>query len=370
MKIAILTSSRADYGIYKPLLKALHADPFFEVHMIVFGTHLMPAFGMTVEQITADGYTVDHRISTMPDDDSPMGISAGIGRIVEAFSKVWETADYDLVFALGDRFEMFAAIVSGLPFNVRFAHIHGGETTKGAIDDAFRHSITLMSSFHFASAEAYKLRIQQIIGTDEHVYDTGALGMDYLSSVELLTVDEFNLKYNIDLTLPTILSTIHPETVSFERNEALIDAYVEAMKATTDHQIVITMPNADTYGRIIRDKLQQLATARAGVFLIESFGSRDYLSCMKHCEMLIGNTSSGFYDASFFPKWVINLGDRQQGRIRTPNIIVVPFEKERIMDAIKAVSGREIPAFEPVYGQGNAAGKIIKILKDEYSTNR
>lgn len=370
MKIAVLTSSRADYGIYRPLLKALHADPFFEVHMVVFGSHLMPSFGMTVEQISADGYTIDHKISVMPDDDSPAGVSAGIGRIIEAFSKVWEISHYDLIFALGDRFEMFAAVVAGLPFNVRFAHIHGGETTKGAIDDAFRHSISLMSYIHFASAEAYKSRIQQIIGADEQVYNVGALGMDYLSSVDLVTMDEFKIKYGIDLSLPTILSTIHPETVSFERNEALIDAYVEAMEAETDHQIVITMPNADTFGMIIRDKLHQLAAARPGIFLVENFGSRDYLSCMKYCEMLIGNTSSGFYDASFFPKWVINLGDRQQGRIRTPNIIDVPFKKELIIDAIKAVSGKEVPCFEPVYRKGNAAANIIKILKDEFSSDR
>lgn len=369
MKIGILTSSRADYGIYKPLLKVLHADPFFEVHMIVFGSHLISAFGMTVGEIEADGYTIDHRVEVMPADDSPEGISAAIGMIIQSFSKIWHMSQYDLVFALGDRFEMFAAVVSGLPFNVQFAHIHGGETTKGAIDDAFRHSISLMSSFHFASAEVYRQRIVQLLGTDERIYNAGALGMDYINSVSFLSTQEFKAKYDIDLTFPTILSTIHPETVSFWQNEDFIDAYVEAMKTALEFQVVITMPNADTFGKIIRDKLQVLATIRPGIFLIENFGSTDYLSCMRYCEMLIGNTSSGFYDASFFPKWVINLGDRQQGRIRTPNILDVPFDSGKILNAMACVSGRDLPVFDSVYGDGHAAGKIVKILKDEVNTN-
>ncbi len=369
MKIGILTSSRADYGIYKPLLKALHADPFFEVHMIVFGSHLTPAFGMTVDEIEADGYTIDHRVDAMPKDDSPEGISAAIGKIIQKFSEIWQVSNFDLVFALGDRFEMFAAVVSGLPFNIRFAHIHGGETTKGAIDDAFRHSISLMSSLHFASTVPYKQRIAQIIGREKNIYNTGALGMDYIKSVALLSKEEFTDKYNIDLSLPTILSTIHPETVSYRQNEGFIDAYVEAMKAALEFQVVITMPNADTSGKIIREKLQMLATDRPGIFLIENFGSKDYLSCMKYCEMLIGNTSSGFYDASFFPKWVINLGDRQSGRIRTPNILDVPFKVESILEAITTVYGKQLPVFDPVYGDGHAAEKIVKILKDEVNTN-
>jgi GDP/UDP-N,N'-diacetylbacillosamine 2-epimerase (hydrolysing) len=369
VKIGILTSSRADYGIYKPLLAALGADPFFDVRLIVFGSHLLPAFGMTIGEIEADGYTIDHRIEAMPADDSPEGISAAIGKIIQDFSKIWQVSEYDLVFALGDRFEMFAAVVSGLPFNVRFAHIHGGETTKGAIDDAFRHSISLMSSLHFASAAAYKQRIAQITGTEENIYNTGALGMDFINSVTLLSIAEFKDKYDIDLRIPTILSTLHPETVSFRKNEVYADAYVEAMQAALKFQVVITMPNADTFGKIIRNKLHQLARDRPGIHLIENFGSKDYLSCMKYCEMLIGNTSSGFYDASFFPKWVINLGDRQQGRIRTPNILDVPFESGKILEAITSVSGRELPVFDPVYGDGHAAGKIVKILKDEVNTN-
>ncbi|HOP14509.1 MAG TPA: UDP-N-acetylglucosamine 2-epimerase, partial [Lentimicrobium sp.] len=154
MKIAVLTSSRADYGIYLPLLRAMEADPFFDLHLIVFGSHLSDAFGYTVELIEKDGFTIDQRIEVMPSDDSPREISSAIGRTTQAFSQIWAQSEYDLVFALGDRFEMFAAVVSGVPFNIRFGHIHGGETTLGAIDDAFRHSITLMSSIHFACAEA------------------------------------------------------------------------------------------------------------------------------------------------------------------------------------------------------------------------
>lgn len=369
MKIAVLTSSRADYGIYQPLLKALRADSFFDLRLIVFGSHLDANFGMTINQIISDGYAIDHKLNTMPIDDSPLGISSSIGKTIEAFSKVWESSTYELVIALGDRFEMFAAVVAGLPFNIRFAHIHGGETTLGAIDDAFRHSISLMSEFHFTSTEPYKDRVSQIKGTDKNIYNTGALSIDYLASLELLSREEFKIKFNIDLDKPFILSTIHPETVSFEKNASFMDEFIKAMMALKGFRLIVTMPNADTYGKVIREKLNALAQQRPGVLLVENFGSIGYLSCMKHCEILVGNTSSGFYDASFFPKWVINLGDRQKGRIRTPNIIDVEFNAGEITKAIESVSGKPVPTFDPVYGDGNAAGKIIKILKDEFSNN-
>lgn len=367
MKIAVLTSSRADYGIYQPLLKALEADPFFDLRLIVFGSHLAKNFGLTINQIINDGYIIDHKIDEMPADDSPLGISASIGKTIKAFGQVWKSSSYDLVLALGDRFEMFAAVVSGLPFNVRFAHIHGGETTLGAIDDAFRHSISLMSEYHFTSAETYKNRVAQIIGKDQKIFNTGSLGIDFLSSLELLSKEEFKIRYNIDLTRSFILSTIHPETVSFERNAAYMDEFVKAMMMLDGYQIIVTMPNADTSGMVIREKLHSLSKERDNVILVENFGSVGYLSCMKHCEMLIGNTSSGFYDASFFPKWVINLGDRQKGRIRTPNILDVEFDTDDITKAIELISGKPLPLFEPVYGDGHAASKIIKILKDEFS---
>lgn len=369
MKIAVLTSSRADYGIYLPLLRAMKADPFFNLRLIAFGTHLSEAYGNTVELIEKDGFTIDHRIEVMPANDSPDEISAAIGRTTQAFSHIWSQSKYDLVLALGDRFEMFAAVVSGVPFNIRFGHIHGGETTLGAIDDAFRHSITLMSSVHFACAEAYKERIIQIRGDSNLVFNTGALSIDLLASCELMKQEEFMECYGVDLSQPTILSTLHPETVSYEKNILLAEAFAEALLLLPGFQLVITMPNADTFGKVIREKLQQLKQLRKGVHLFENLGSIGYLSCMKYAKMLIGNTSSGFYDASYFPKWVINLGVRQKGRIRTPNIIDLEFNPASIAETARKIAGLPVPEFEPVYGKGDAAAKMIKILKNEFTTH-
>ena len=365
MKVAVLTSSRADFGIYLPLLRALASDPFFELKIIAFGSHLFPAFGMTIDQITAEGFNVDYRVTVVPEDDSPAAISTAMGKTMEAFAKVWVNETFNLVFALGDRFEMFAAVASGVPFNIRFAHIHGGETTKGAIDDSFRHSITHMSQLHFTCAGVYRQRVVEIKGSAKHVYNTGALSMDYLHSVQLLSLETFKRQFSIDLSLPTILTTIHPETVSYENNLHSTNELIDALDHLENYQIVITMPNMDTTSLMIRQKFSNFAEGKSRIHLIENFGSLAYLSCMKYSKMLVGNTSSGFFDASFFPKWVINLGNRQEGRIITPNIINCPLISTEIIAAVNKVANYSEPAPIMVYGNGNAASKIIKILKNE-----
>jgi len=366
VKIAVLTSSRADFGIYLPLLRALASDPFFDLKIIAFGNHLSPAFGMTLDQITAEGFDVAYHIPVFPEDDSPAAISTAMGKTMEAFTKVWINETFDLVFALGDRFEMFAAVASGIPFNIRFAHIHGGETTKGAIDDTFRHSITHMSQLHFTCAEAYRQRVAEIKGSGEYVYNTGALSMDYLHAVQLLSQQAFKQQFRIDLSLPTILCTFHPETVSYENNAHSTNELIAALEHLEDYQVVITMPNTDTTGLMIRQKLTDFAKGKNRVHLVENFGSLAYLSCMKYSKMLVGNTSSGFFDASFFPKWVINLGNRQLGRIITPNIINCPLISAEIIVVVNKVASSGDPSPVTIYGDGNAASKIIKILKNEY----
>jgi GDP/UDP-N,N'-diacetylbacillosamine 2-epimerase (hydrolysing) len=366
MKVAVLTSSRSDFGLYLPLLKALKAEPFFRLRIIAFGSHLSSAFGMGVNHITEAGFDVAYQIPGMPDDDSPSSISKSMGNTMIHIAEVWKKESFDLVFALGDRFEMFAAVASGVPFNIKFAHIHGGETTKGAIDDAFRHSISQMSYFHFTCTEIYRQRVVQLTGSEKHVYNTGALGIDNLRTIQFLSIQEFKELYHIDLSIPTILTTFHPETISFENNSRHTDELIAAIDHLKDFQIVITMPNADTAGQIIREKLTAFAGVNNRIKLVENFGTLGYLSCMKYCKMLLGNTSSGFFEASFFPRWVINLGNRQQGRIITPNIINCAFKTEVIIHAVNTVIQAGEPAPIDIYGNGTAAEKIINILKDEY----
>jgi GDP/UDP-N,N'-diacetylbacillosamine 2-epimerase (hydrolysing) len=364
LKIGILTSSRADYGIYYPLLMKMKADAYFKMHLLAFGTHLSGKFGQTFRQIEADGFEISHSIDTLAENDTAGGIVRSMAKTLAAFSDLWDMESFDLLIALGDRYEMFSAVSSSVPFNIPVAHIHGGETTLGAIDNSFRHCITTMSELHFASCEEYKRRVVEIKGNEQGVFNTGALSIDNLASMDFLSVDDFYKKYKIDLSIPTILFTFHPETVSYSRNEEYIRTIVEALKELNKYQIIITMPNADTSGSIVRTSLESFVSASQNVYGIESFGSTAYLSCMKHCAFMLGNTSSGFVEASWFPKAVINIGDRQKGRILTSNIRSCRIDKEEILSSVNELDKIDLKPGENIYGDGNAAEKILSIIKN------
>jgi GDP/UDP-N,N'-diacetylbacillosamine 2-epimerase (hydrolysing) len=367
LKIALLTSSRADYGIYLPLLKALKQDPFFKLHIIAFGTHLSPKYGETVNCIMDDGFEVSVKVDTMPDDDTPGSIAHAMGKTMTNFSRVWAEGNFDLIIALGDRFEMFAACAASVPFGIPVAHIHGGETTLGAIDDTFRHSITQMASYHFAAAEKYKERIIQLKGSAKHVYNTGALSVDNLASTTLQSIDSFREEFGIDLSVPGILITFHPETVDYHKNEKYVDELMAALSMIEGYQFIIMMPNADTTSNMIREKIQDFIAHNTHAFGVESFGSLAYLSCMKHCRMMLGNTSSGFIEAGFFPKYVINIGERQLGRIVTPNIHNCAIERNAIVKAVKDFKEGTVAEKISIYGSGKAAQQIVSILKKEFT---
>jgi GDP/UDP-N,N'-diacetylbacillosamine 2-epimerase (hydrolysing) len=364
MKIGILTSSRADFGIYLPLLKLLKADTFFELKIITFGTHLSSSFGNTIEEIIASGFEVEIRVDTMPDSDTPHDIAASMGKAIINFSKVWQNYKFDYLLALGDRFEMFAACASAMPFNIPIAHIHGGEETMGAIDNVFRHSITHMASCHFVTTEIYKQRVIKLKGIDKNIYNVGALSIDNLATLKLLSIEKFKNKFGIDLSKETILITFHPETVAFQKNNEYIQELAAALEEVSGYQLVITMPNADTMGNIIRKELLAFSERKKNVFIVESFGVIGYLSCMKYCTMMLGNTSSGFVEASFFSKYVINLGVRQSGRIISKNIQNCEIKKESIILAISAYDPLTVKGKINLYGDGKTAKAISSVLKN------
>lgn len=363
MKIGILTSSRADFGIYLPLLKLLKKDSFFEVNIIAFGTHLSSSFGTTINEIIDSDFEVAFSVDTMPDSDTPQDIAASMGKAIINFSKVWQENKFDYLFALGDRFEMFAACASTMPFNIPIAHIHGGEETTGAIDNVFRHSISHMATYHFVTTEIYKQRVIKLKGIDKNIYNVGALSIDNLNTLQLLSIEKFKNNFGINLSKKTILITFHPETIAFEKNHEYINELITALEEVKNYQLVITMPNADTMGNFIRKELLSLKERNNNIFCIESFGAIGYLSCMKYCTMLLGNTSSGFVEASFFPKYVINLGKRQFGRIITENIRNCELRKDLILEAINAYDSFLIPESVKIYGNGKAAEQIVYYLK-------
>jgi len=361
--VGVLTSSRADFGIYYPLLKKMDNHKYINLEIIAFGTHLDKNYGKTINEIYSLGFKVKHQIKTSTSNKNPYQTSKSMGNTMLKFSEFWKNNQFDLVICLGDRYEMFAAVSASLPFELNLAHIHAGETTLGAIDNVFRHSISLMCKHLFVSTEKYRTRAIELNNNPEVVHNVGALSVDNLEKLNYYSIEKFNQKYDIDLNKPTILSTFHPETISLSKNKQHINELIMSFEELRkSYQIVITMPNSDTMGDMIRKKLIDYAEGLDEVKLIESFGMKGYLSCMKHCSFLLGNTSSGFVEALYFPKKVINLGQRQSGRIVTENILNTQIKKESIIEAVKKTEKIVLYEHKNIYKNGNTANNILDVI--------
>ncbi|NBX79462.1 MAG: UDP-N-acetylglucosamine 2-epimerase (hydrolyzing), partial [Flavobacteriales bacterium] len=280
MKIAVLTSSRADYGIYLPLLNGLKNDARFELEIIAFGTHLKKEFGYTIEQIQNDGFHVAHKIDNLLAGDSPKEITDSYANTVLLFSTFWNKhADFDWVLCLGDRFEMAAAVNAGIPFQIKFAHLHAGETTLGAIDNIYRHQITLASSLHFVSLPEYREKVEQLIGYKGTTEVIGSLSLLNLETLNLLSIDEFKEKLEHRFEFTINFSNYSSRTVQFNENENYAMELQKALlKLAKNYQIVVTLPNADTNGAIFRKMFFELENQNDSIKLIENFGTLSYFS--------------------------------------------------------------------------------------------
>lgn len=367
MRVSVLTSSRADYGIYLPLLKRLRDDPFFDLELIVFGTHLSKLHGYTLTEIQADGYEAYVTIDSMALSDSPEAIAGAMGQTIVRFASYWAEAKdrIQLAICLGDRFEMFSAVSASVPFNIPFAHISGGETTIGAIDDSFRHSLTHMAKYHFTSTQEHFDRVVQLLGFKEGVYNVGALGLDNLEKFEPYSGAEFEYRFGIDIDENTILVTLHPETRALEKVEEYARIVAESLAVESDFKALITMPNADTAGTKIRKVFHELKGNHSDrIVEVENLGTRGYFTAMSRCGFLLGNSSSGIVEASSFGKYVINLGDRQKGRPTGPNVMNVIFDREELRAAMIRI--RELPYLgrENIYFRGGASRRIVEVLKE------
>lgn len=364
MKIGILTSSRADYGIYLPLLQKLKFDAFFQLEIIAFGTHLSKNHGYTLSDIEADGYDIIHKMSSLDDDDSQKGITISYGNTVLKFSDFWQNNSFDLVFCLGDRFEMSAAVQSSIPFGVKLAHIHGGETTLGAIDNVYRHQITLASQLHFVSTLEYKKKVIDLTGISENTYDVGALSLDNIKGFQPIDKSTFFEKFQIKND-DFALVTFHPETVAVDSNITYARHMRDALAVISETlHIVITMPNADTLGSVYREHLLQLnAQIPDKIMLIENFGKANYFSAMHYAKLMIGNTSSGIIEAASFGKYVINVGSRQKGRAHGENVINVAFDSKKIVEKTNQVLKLSNFDYGNIYYKLNTVDSIIKTIK-------
>ncbi len=367
MKIGILTSSRADYGVYLPLLEDLKKDHFFDLQIIAFGTHLSEKHGFTLKNIIRDEYKIIHKINTFINDDSKKGIVDSYAKTINEFSRFWNNNNFDLVFCLGDRFEMSAAVQSSIPFGITLAHIAGGETTLGAIDNIYRHQISLASKIHFVSTKCNLKKVIQITGCSNYLYNVGSLSLSKIKHFKAIDKSIFFKKFGIKND-PYILVTFHPETVSLDSNLLYVKEISKALsEICREINVIITMPNADTLGSVYRKEINDLRdNNKNSIFLIENFGKKYYFNAMHYSTLLLGNTSSGIIEAASFGKYVINVGDRQKGRTQSLNVHDVNFNSNNIIKTTLKLLSYDPYSGENIYFKTNPEKKIIKILKNNF----
>jgi UDP-hydrolysing UDP-N-acetyl-D-glucosamine 2-epimerase len=370
-KICVVTTSRADFGLLSGLIKAIQADNGLRLQVIVSGMHLSPLFGRTWRDVEAQGIKIDRKIRLQLSGRSNLENLNSIGLGMKGFGKALSELRPDIVVLLGDRFELIAPAVSALLLGIPIAHIHGGELTEGAIDDSVRHAITKMASLHFAATEVYRKRIIQMGEVPERVFNFGAPGLDQIHAAPLMTRRQVELDLGISLQKPVALVTYHPVTRDRDSVEDQLRSLIGAIEASGLHA-VFTMANADAQGNIINRRLEATCAENPDRFKwVPHLGHRRYLSCLKHFAVMIGNSSSGLTEAPSFRMPVVNIGDRQQGRVRAQNIIDVRCTKDAIAEGIRhALSPRFLKSLRRMrnpydrFHDGRASERIKNVLKN------
>lgn len=365
--VGVVTVARSDYGIYRPILSKLAEHEDVDLRLFVGGTHLLERFGSTVEEIERDGYSIAERVDFLGDDDSPAAVGEAVGRGVAGFARAFERSRPDLLVVLGDRYEMFAAGIAALPLRLPLAHIHGGERTEGAIDDSIRHSLTKLSHLHFASTEEHARRIVQLGEEPWRVVVSGAPVLDAVCELDL-GGDEELVALGVRLRGPTLVVTYHPVTLAPEQTIPELRALLAAVDAS-GLDAVFTFPNADPqHGAVIRELERAINGAGERYTIVRSLGQKAYFTLLQRAAAMVGNSSSGLIEAASFELPVVDLGLRQQGRLRPGNVIHV--EDDGDVEAIsKAIAVATSPAFRESlrglanpYGDGRASDRIVDRL--------
>jgi UDP-hydrolysing UDP-N-acetyl-D-glucosamine 2-epimerase len=367
--IGVVTVARSDYGIYLPLQQA----PDLSLHLIVSGMHLSPEFGLTVRTIEKDGFEIADRVEMLLSSDTPEGIAKSIGLGVIGFAQAYSRFRPDILVVLGDRFEMCAAALAALPFKIPLAHIHGGELTQGAIDDALRHLMTKLSHLHFVSTQEYGRRVMQLGEEAWRVEVCGALSLDNLHSVRLLSRKELADEFELFLEDRFLLVTYHPVTLEYEQTEWQVRELVSSLDEC-GLQVLLTMANADTGGHLVNLMLEDFVRTHPSAQLVDNLGTQAYFSVMALATAMVGNSSSGIIEAGMFKLPVVNIGIRQKGRIRSINVIDVDYRSDEIVRGIKkAISDEFLVHLEQMtnpYGNGHAADHIVRVLRQVELNNR
>ena len=368
-RIGIMTGTRAEYGLLKPLMQEINKDNDLELYLIVSGMHLSPEFGMTYKEIEEDGFQINAKVEMLLSSDSPAGISKSIGLGVIGFADEFQRADLDMLILLGDRYEALSAAICALVMRIPIAHLHGGELTEGAIDEGIRHSITKMSYLHFTSTEQYRNRVIQLGENPERVFYVGALGVENIKKINLMTKEELERSIHFEIDENTVIVTYHPVTLENNTVEEQFLNLLKVLDRNPKIRMIFTKANADTNGRIVNELIDKYAaqnSERACAFV--SLGQKRYLSALKYCRIVIGNSSSGIIEAPSFGKPIINIGDRQKGRICADSVINCGYTQQEIQQAMETALTKEFENkasnCRNPYEKENTAANIISVIKD------
>ncbi|MDO5563501.1 MAG: UDP-N-acetylglucosamine 2-epimerase [Synergistaceae bacterium] len=367
-RICVLSATRAEYGLLKPVIQKLMADPVFDVAVAVTGMHLSPKFGMTYKEIENDGIPIDTKIEILQDSDTPTAVSTAMGTAIIRFAEYFADKTPDMLVVLGDRYETLAVCCAATNQRIPIAHLYGGETTEGAVDEAYRHAITKMSYLHFTSTEEYRKRVIQLGEEPSRVFNVGALGVENIKSMNLLSREELERTINWRLDKPYAVVTFHP--VTLEQNSAgeQFQNLLDVCSAHGELKYIFTKANADADGAVINRMIDEYASSHENAAAFASLGSLKYLSALKHCTFAAGNSSSGIVEAPSFGIPTVNIGDRQKGRIQAESIINCPPAYEGISAAFElalAYSHQEnkILTANP-YDGAKSSEKIVAVIKE------
>ncbi len=373
--ICIITGSRAEYGLLKPLIDEIQKENNFQLQLIVTGSHLSPEFGLTYKLIEDDKIRINEKIDILLSSNSPTGISKSMGLGLIGFSESFDRLRPDLVIVLGDRFEIFSAVIAAYVANIPVAHIHGGETTEGVIDEGFRHSITKMSYLHFTSTEEYRKRVIQLGENPDRVFNVGAIGLDNIKQLKLFSKEELVKKLNINFKNKNLLITFHPETIGDNDIKKQFQNLLDAMDELNDTLLIFTKSNADKGGRIINKMIDEYCEKNDDKAIsFTSIGQLNYLSVMQYIDAIVGNSSSGIIEAPSFKIATVNIGDRQKGRIKAESVIDCEAEKDKILKTLNkiydnAYKNRCKNTINPFY-KNNISKEMINIIKTNLINNK
>jgi GDP/UDP-N,N'-diacetylbacillosamine 2-epimerase (hydrolysing) len=367
-KICVVTGTRAEYGLLRWVMQGIQDSDVLDLQLIVTGMHLSPEFGLTVQEIEADGFHIDRKVEMLLSSDTPVGITKSMGLAMIGFADALAELQPDLLLVLGDRYEIFTAAAAAMIARVPIAHLHGGELTEGAIDESIRHSITKMAHLHFVAADEYRQRVLQLGEQPESVFQVGGLGVDNIHRLKLLSRSELEDALCFQLSARNLLITFHPVTLEQSTSGDQMNELLIALGKLDGVGLIFTMPNSDTDSRILFKQINEFCEFNPNARVYTSLGQLRYLSSIKYVDGVIGNSSSGLLEVPSFNKGTINIGDRQRGRLRAASVIDCPPENASISKSIELLFSPSFQAMlsnvENPYGSGGASNAIVKILEE------